>query len=222
MPDATTRRRAPARAARSSRAASDAAPRRKRGTVTRDSIMAVASTLFHDRGYDRTSLDDIAASLAITKPSLYYHFASKEEILLECISQGYILFQQSIADRDNVRLPGRERVAIFVRAYVELLKDSVLSMIVADERVMSQAGADRSLNYKRLINRDLCDRLEAGRKDGSLVFDDTRMVSFAIFGMVNWMTHWRSSAAGAEAGALSDQFLAMIFDGIAPRPARDN
>lgn len=176
--------------------------------------MAVASTMFRERGYDRTTLDDIAGDLAITKPSLYYHFAGKEDILLECIARGYIRFQQKIADRDDVRRPGRERVRIFIQCYIELLQDNVLSMVVADERVMSDAGKSKSRNYRRIINRDLLDRLEAGRKDGSLAFDDARIVSFGIFGMINWMTHWQSTALQIAPDAVSDQFIAMIFNGI--------
>ncbi|AMU93836.1 MAG: TetR/AcrR family transcriptional regulator [Sphingopyxis terrae] len=196
------------------RPGSTARPGRKRGSVNKEVIMGVASTMFRERGYDRTSLDDIAAGLSITKPSLYYHFASKEEILLECIARGYILFQQKIADRDDIRLPGRERVRIFIECYVDLLQDNVLSMIVADERVMSDAGKAKSRNYKRMLNRDLLDRLEVGRKDGSLAFDDARIISFGIFGMVNWMTHWQSAALLIEPRTVSNQFVAMILDGI--------
>jgi len=176
--------------------------------------MAIASAMFRERGYDRTSLDDIATGLSITKPSLYYHFSSKEEILLECIARGYILFQQKIADRDDVRLSGRERMRIFIEAYVDLLQDNVLSMIVADERVMTDAGKAKYRNYKRMLNRDLLERLEIGRKDGSLAFDDARIVTFGIFGMVNWMTHWQSGALQIEPGAVSHQFITMILDGI--------
>lgn len=187
---------------------------RKRGTVNKELIMTIASAMFRERGYDRTSLDDIATGLSITKPSLYYHFASKEEILLECISRGYILFQQKIADRDDVRLSGRERVRIFVEAYVDLLQDTVLSMIVADERVMSEAGKAKSRNYKRMLNRDLLERLEVGRKDGSLAFDDARIVAFGIFGMINWMTHWQSAALQIAPETVSEQFVSLILDGI--------
>lgn len=176
--------------------------------------MGIASAMFRERGYDRTSLDDIATGLSITKPSLYYHFSSKEEILLECIARGYILFQQKIADRDDVRLSGRERVRIFIEAYVDLLQDNVLSMIVADERVMSDAGKAKYRNYKRMLNRDLHERLEIGRKDGSLEFEDPRIVTFGIFGMVNWMTHWQSGALQIAPETVSQQFVHLILDGI--------
>lgn len=190
-------------------------PIRKRGTINKESIMSIASTMFRERGYDRTSLDDIAAGLSITKPSLYYHFSSKEDILLECIAQGYILFQQSMAERDDVRRSGRERVRIFVEAYIDLLQDNILSMIVADERVMSDAGKVKYRNYKQLLNRELLDRLEKGRADGTLAFEDVRVVTSAIFGMINWTTHWQSGALTIAPSLVSSQFIALIFAGIA-------
>jgi AcrR family transcriptional regulator len=49
---------------------------------TREKILDVALDLFTDQGFDGTSVREVAARLGITKPSIYYHFASKEEILM--------------------------------------------------------------------------------------------------------------------------------------------
>lgn len=49
---------------------------------TRERILDVALDLFIEKGYDRTSLREIAESLGVTKAALYYHFPSKEDILL--------------------------------------------------------------------------------------------------------------------------------------------
>jgi AcrR family transcriptional regulator len=48
---------------------------------TRERILAVASELFIEQGYDGTSLREISERLGFTKAALYYHFRSKEEIL---------------------------------------------------------------------------------------------------------------------------------------------
>jgi AcrR family transcriptional regulator len=55
---------------------------------TRERILAVAQELFIEQGYDGTSLREIADRLGFTKAALYYHFRSKDEILLALIEPG--------------------------------------------------------------------------------------------------------------------------------------
>jgi AcrR family transcriptional regulator len=55
----------------------------RRGEGTRERILDVALELFNEQGYERTSLREIAERLGVTKAALYYHFKSKEDILLE-------------------------------------------------------------------------------------------------------------------------------------------
>lgn len=55
----------------------------RRGDETRERILDVALELFNERGYERTSLREIAERLGVTKAALYYHFKSKEDILLQ-------------------------------------------------------------------------------------------------------------------------------------------
>jgi AcrR family transcriptional regulator len=55
----------------------------RRGDETRERILDVALELFNEQGYERTSLREIAERLGVTKAALYYHFKSKEDILLE-------------------------------------------------------------------------------------------------------------------------------------------
>jgi AcrR family transcriptional regulator len=69
---------------------------------TRQRIQEVARELFVQRGVQRTSLQDIADKLGITKPALYYHFASREElvrsILVPLIDEG----EQFVEDQENL------------------------------------------------------------------------------------------------------------------------
>jgi AcrR family transcriptional regulator len=53
----------------------------RRRPVTRQRIQDVARELFSEKGVQRTSLQDIADRLHITKPALYYHFSSREELV---------------------------------------------------------------------------------------------------------------------------------------------
>jgi len=53
-----------------------------RGTSTRERILDVALDLFTEKGFDRTSLREVAERVGVTKAALYYHFASKDDILM--------------------------------------------------------------------------------------------------------------------------------------------
>ena len=68
---------------------------------TRQRIQAVARDLFLQQGVQRTSLQDIADKLGITKPALYYHFASREDlvrsILVPLIDEG----EQFVSDQEG-------------------------------------------------------------------------------------------------------------------------
>src|SRR6185436_17275852 len=57
---------------------------RKRGRRIQE-ILATAAALFGERGYDAVSLEDVADRLDVTKGSLYYYFASKDELVTAAI-----------------------------------------------------------------------------------------------------------------------------------------
>jgi AcrR family transcriptional regulator len=67
--------------------ARDTAPRRGRGAQTRESARRAALRLFTERGYDATSMRQIADEVGINKGSLYYYFASKEAIVQSLLDE---------------------------------------------------------------------------------------------------------------------------------------
>ncbi|MFD9335850.1 TetR/AcrR family transcriptional regulator [Streptomyces sp. NPDC060028] len=60
---------------------SSSSPQQRRGN-TRQRIQDVALELFAEQGYEKTSLREIAARLEVTKAALYYHFKTKEDIII--------------------------------------------------------------------------------------------------------------------------------------------
>src|SRR3954471_3378910 len=68
---------------------------RRQGGETRAEIQRVARELFTGKGYEATSMREIADALNIKKASLYYHFAGKEDILRS-------LFQQRGTEAENL------------------------------------------------------------------------------------------------------------------------
>src|SRR6202047_2544195 len=62
--------------------------RRRDRELKRDAVIRAAAREFNRRGYHNTSLDDIAARLEVTKPTVYYYVTSKEQLLFQCFVAG--------------------------------------------------------------------------------------------------------------------------------------
>lgn len=87
---------------------------------TRQRILDVSARLFAERGYDRTTVRDIASELGISNPSLYYHFESKEAILLELLSEPLMRVQAAVAEAEH--LTGEARTRRIVGGLLEALE----------------------------------------------------------------------------------------------------
>ncbi|MGC4175889.1 TetR/AcrR family transcriptional regulator [Demequina sp.] len=94
-----------------------------RRTDTRDRIIRVAAGLFADRGFAGTSIRDISDALGVTKAALYYHFASKDDILRAIVDQP-ITSVRSVMDKQPPLASESDR-----RAFV---RDIIASMAECD------------------------------------------------------------------------------------------
>lgn len=105
---------------------------------TGERILGVAQRLFADQGYDSTSLGQISAELQITKAALYYHFESKEEILLTLVSPCIDKVEALIEDAPkNSHLPAGRRQLL--AGFLDLLANDrvFLCLLARDATVLN-------------------------------------------------------------------------------------
>jgi AcrR family transcriptional regulator len=121
------------------------------GASTRERILGVALDLFTDQGFDGTSMREIAEQLHISKPAIYYHFASKEEILMALHMRLHESGKAALA-----RLTGQ---AVTLQVWGSLL-DDLLGQMVAQRKIF--------LMHER--NQAALEKLH--RKDHSDAHDD--------------------------------------------------
>lgn len=92
----------------------------ERRTDTREAIRSVALELFAEQGYDRTSLREISERLGVTKAAVYYHFKTKEEILISLI-EDFLAQIEDLADWAQAQPAGVATRQQVLRRYSELL-----------------------------------------------------------------------------------------------------
>jgi len=84
--------------------------RERSRAIKREAVILAAARAFRERGYHNTSLDDVAAALNVTKPTIYYYVANKEEILFECFRAGLDEIKAVFDQLGDAKRPARERV----------------------------------------------------------------------------------------------------------------
>src|SRR6202035_5605664 len=78
--------------------------------VKREAVIRAAAHAFNHKGYHNTSLDDIAAALEVTKPTVYYYVTNKEQLLFECLVAGVEQIRAGFREARNMDIPARERL----------------------------------------------------------------------------------------------------------------
>ncbi|MBF6173361.1 TetR/AcrR family transcriptional regulator [Nocardia blacklockiae] len=129
----------------------------RRRSDTRERIRATAMELFAERGYDKTSLREIAERLGVTKAALYYHFRTKEDIVVSLSEDLRGGVDEIVAWAESTP-PGRERAAEIVTRYGALLHSLGKDMIrfwAENQSAFRDLGIGSSLRYQFRVLADL-------------------------------------------------------------------
>jgi AcrR family transcriptional regulator len=202
-------------------AAAQAVPRRGRPGYDLESLLAVVVTVFNERGYDGTSMEDLASRLGISKSSIYYHVESKEELLALALDRALDgLF--SVADEVKASGgPAIQRLEQLVRGSVSVLADRLPYVTLLLRARGNTATERRALARRREFDQIVADLVAEAEQDGDIRPDvDPAITARLLFGLVNSLVEWyRPAKRATSASELADAVCAVAFDGLRIRRA---
>jgi AcrR family transcriptional regulator len=192
------------------------ASRRRDQATKREAILQTSAQLFLEKSYGRTSLNDVAEMLEITKPALYHYFRNKEEILVECYRLGTAMIGESLDQIAKQCGTGLEKVEAFIRTYANLMTVNFGRCVMRlDEGDLSSAARAEVRSHKRKIDRRLRSFIQEGIEDGSIAPYDPKMAAFAIAGAVNWICMWYEPEGALSPEEIANQFARTLTQGLA-------
>ena len=175
-----------------------------------------AAQLFLEKSYTRTSLNDVAERLDITKPALYHYFQNKEEVLLDCYRLGSRMIEVILNEIAAHCGTGLEKVEGFIRSYADVMTVNFGRCVMRlDEGDLSRRRVRRGPAYKRKIDRRLRGFIQDGIADGSILACDPKIAAFTIAGALNWICIWYEPRGGA---LTPEQIWRRIRTNTDPRP----
>ena len=195
------------------------ADRRRDPETKREAVLQTAAQLFLEKSYGRTSMNDVAARLNITKPALYHYFRNKEEILLECYQLGAGMIEEILNDIAAHCGTGLEKVEAFIYSYANVMTVNFGRCVMRlDEGDLSTEAFADVRNYKRKIDRRLRSFIQEGIADGSIGPCDAKLAAFAIAGALNWICVWYEPKGPLSPEEIAAQFVSTLTRGLAAQP----
>jgi AcrR family transcriptional regulator len=195
------------------RGLANAAPENRRADLVR-----AAAQLFREKGFDGTTIRDIAAAVGMRSGSPFYHFANKHELLMAVMEEGLRLgLDRTMAALDEKNLATAERFRRLVRTHYGILHDTGSDFIP----VMLYDWRSLPARYKRRII-ELKDRYDAIwqavldelHREGRLAVD-ARLARLMILGAINFSATWyRSkprSARRVDLDTLASETVALVL-----------
>jgi AcrR family transcriptional regulator len=192
------------------------ADRRRNPETKREAVLQTAAQLFIEKSYGRTSMNDVAEKLNITKPALYHYFRNKEDILLECYRLGTGMIEEILNEIAAHCGTGLEKVEAFIYSYTNVMTVNFGRCVMRlDEADLSPDAYEEVRNYKRKIDRRLRSFIQEGIADGSIAPCDPKLAGFAIAGALNWICVWYEPKGPLSAEEIASQFARTLTQGLA-------
>jgi len=192
------------------------ANRRRDPATKREAVLKTAAQLFLEKSYGRTSMNDVAERLNITKPALYHYFDNKEDILLECYRLGVGLIEEILNEFADHRGNGLEKVEAFIQSYATVMTVNFGRCVMRlDEGDLTSEARTEVRAYKKKIDRRLRAFIQEGIDDGSIAPCDVKIAAFSIAGALNWICMWYEPAGALSPEEIAAQFARTLTQGLA-------
>nr|WP_252970553.1 TetR/AcrR family transcriptional regulator [Corynebacterium guaraldiae] len=190
---------------------------RGRPGYSREDVIRAAVRAFTARGYDATSMDNVASELGISKSALYHHISSKEEILELTVVQALKRLEAVAEDMAAADLSAGEKVRGLLRGSIEVLCSDPKSVALL-LRLRGNSEVERSaLERRRVLTRSVIPLVEEAQEEGAIRSDiEAPLLTRMIFGMINSTSDWYEPEGRIDAEELANTFESVVFSGLAP------
>jgi AcrR family transcriptional regulator len=180
------------------------------------SVTAVAFRLFRERGYEATSVDQIARELGVTKAAIYHHLPGKEAILATGINRAIVALSGVLGEK--AALPGGPPLARFEYILHRTLEVGLehLDEVTVLLRLRGNTELEREmLNRRRAFDRAVAAVMQEAVDAGDLPpGTEVMLMTRLIMGMNNWLTEWYQPRGPLSAGTVIDTVTRFAMAGL--------
>ncbi|TCS73544.1 TetR/AcrR family transcriptional regulator [Effusibacillus lacus] len=146
-------------------------------------IFQAAIDIFSDRGFDRATMDDIAARANVAKGTIYYHFKSKEDLFLFLVEEGIDLLQESVREMIRPEMKGIQKLEAAIRqqiAFFDHYRDFCIIMLRE-----GWGAEERQKEFRRMLTEYISlleEFIRQAMEEGDCRQTDPESAAWTVFG----------------------------------------
>ncbi len=155
-------------------------------------IVAAAVDLFYKQGYSKTTLDQVAQAIHVTKPFIYSHFKSKNDLLAEICSRAIRVSHEALNRVFAAEISPTEKLYTIARDFMlTVLQHQAHAVIYSREEKELTLEDRNAINaLRRGFDRRFASLLEEGVASAEFTVEDVPLTALAIGGIVGWAPVW--------------------------------
>lgn len=180
-------------------------------------ILETAARLICERGYEGTSMQEIAAACRMTKAGLYHHVQNKEQLLFDIMSYGMDAFEQQVLDKVRDNPDPVERLRECMRLNIHLVtggcSKEVIIILHEHATLTGEARAfidGRKKRYVRFLEDSFSEAVRLGR----IRTVQPTVAAFSFLGMVLWIYKWFQPDGRLSAEQVASEMVDLLFTGL--------
>lgn len=179
----------------------------------RASVLKEAARQFYEKGYDGTRIEEIVATLGVTKPYFYYLFGSKTELLDEICVQATAIsvetLQAAIAAHTSTLEQLRDAVR---RLALQVIANQVgIAICFREEKYISAEARRRLESNRRRFDVMMNDLLARAKKEGVISIHDSQVTAQVLTGALTWTFVWFREGGRLSTDEFADQIVELAM-----------
>jgi AcrR family transcriptional regulator len=181
-----------------------------------DHIYRVAAEIMCRKGFEATSMNDIADAVGLTKAGIYHYIRGKEDLLFQIMSFAMDMVDQDVIGPAKQVADAEQRLRTIVERHAKrILEVGGAVTIILDEMAALTPAHRRTIKARKRAYFDLTRQtLQQLSEEGKLRDVNPTVATFSLFGMINWISRWYRPDGTLNQQKTLDDFLEIAVSSV--------
>lgn len=187
-------------------------------------IYHTAARIIFEKGFDATSMNDIAEAVGMTKAGIYHYIDGKKGLLFAINSYGLDLLDWQVIAPARAIEDAEERLATIITNHIRLITsgNSYIAILVDEVAGLSPANR-RAIDRRRRAYLDFVrETLEQLKREGKLQDVDVTVAAFSLFGMILWLSRWFKADGKLTSEDVAHEIQKIALGGLLSQSERES